>query len=89
MGFHYRKSLSLGPFRVSASKSGVGWSVGGGGLRTRVTSRGRRYTSFNVPGTGLGYRKYGGQGCLGVGFGRGAVERNHMNSPSRTAQRNK
>ena len=30
MGFYYRKSVSLGPFRVNASKSGVGCSLGTG-----------------------------------------------------------
>ena len=34
MGFYYRKSVSLGPFRVNAGKSGVGCSVGGKGFRT-------------------------------------------------------
>jgi hypothetical protein len=29
MGFYYRKSVNLGPFRVNLSKSGVGYSVGG------------------------------------------------------------
>lgn len=66
MGFYYRKSVSVGPFRVNVSKSGVGWSVGGGGLRTGMTSRRRRYTTFSLPGTGLGYRKYGGLGCMVV-----------------------
>ena len=34
MGFCYRKSVSLGSFRVNAGKSGVGCSVGGKGFRT-------------------------------------------------------
>ena len=29
MGFYYRKSVGLGPFRVNVSKSGIGYSVGG------------------------------------------------------------
>ena len=65
MGFYYRKSVGLGPFRVNLSKSGIGYSVGGRGFRTGVSSRGRRYTSFNVPGTGFGYRTYGRRsGCV-------------------------
>jgi len=28
MGFIYRKSVNIGPFRVNLSKSGVGYSVG-------------------------------------------------------------
>ena len=63
MGFSYRKSVNLGPFRVNLSKSGVGYSVGGRGFRVGTTSQGRKYTSFSIPGTGVGYRK-SGSGCL-------------------------
>ncbi len=62
MGFSYRKSVTLGPFRVHLRQSGLGYSVGGRGFRTGVSARGRRYTSFGLPGTGLSYRKSGG--CL-------------------------
>ena len=61
MGFFYRKSVNFGPFRVNLSKSGVGYSVGGRGFRVGKSARGRSYTSFGVPGTGVGYR---GNGCL-------------------------
>ena len=74
MGFFYRRSLRLGPFRINLSKSGVGYSIGGRGFRAGVDARGRRYTSASVPGTGLGYR---GKGCLplvlGVAFGSAAA----------------
>jgi hypothetical protein len=60
--FH-RKSVNLGPFRVNLSKSGVGYSVGGRGFRVGTTARGKKYTSFSIPGTGVGYRK-SGAGCL-------------------------
>jgi hypothetical protein len=63
MGFFYRKTVNLGPFRVNIGKSGLGYSVGGRGFRVGTTSRGRKYTSFSIPGTGVGYRKYG-SGCL-------------------------
>ena len=43
MGFYYRKSVNLGPFRVNLSKSGLGYSVGGRGSRVGPTSRGRKY----------------------------------------------
>ena len=43
MGFYYRKSVNLGPFRVNLSKTGVGYSVGGRGFRVGTTSRGRKY----------------------------------------------
>lgn len=68
MGFYYRKSINLGPFRVNISKSGVGYSVGGRGFRTGTTARGKKYTTFGIPGTGMGYRTTnsgkGGNGCL-------------------------
>ena len=77
MGFTYRKSVNLGPFRVNLSKSGLGYSVGGRGFRVGTTPRGKKYTSFSIPGTGVGYRK-SGAGCLvlaaaipaGILFGR-------------------
>lgn len=64
MGLSYRKSIKLGPFRVNLSKKGVGYSVGGTGFRTGISGSGRRYTSFSLPGTGMGYRTTGGKGCL-------------------------
>jgi hypothetical protein len=70
MGWQYRKSLSLGPFRLNLSKSGVGYSVGGRGFRTGVNARGRRYSRVTIPGTGVSYheshgpRAAGGKGCL-------------------------
>ena len=67
MGFYYRKSIGVGPFRVNVSKSGVGYSVGGPGFRTGISGTGRRYTTFSIPGTGVGYRTSGkGSGCLVV-----------------------
>ena len=57
MGWSFRKSVGLGPFRVNVSKSGVGYSIGGRGFRVGTNAKGRRYTSFSLPGTGLSYRK--------------------------------
>lgn len=74
MGFYYRKSVNIGPFRVNLGKSGVGYSVGGKGFRTGVSAGGKRYSTFSVPGTGLGYRtERKGQGCLLVAAGLIAV----------------
>lgn len=67
MGWSYRKSLNLGPFRINLSKSGIGYSVGGAGFRTGVSSSGRKYRSVSVPGTGLRYyssKKSSSSGCL-------------------------
>jgi len=67
MGFYYRKSVRIGPFRINASKSGIGYSVGSPGFRTGVSSKGKRYTTFSLPGTGVGYRTSGSKaGCLVV-----------------------
>jgi len=70
MGWSYRKSVNLGPFRVNLSKSGIGYSVGEKDLRVGVDSRGRRYTEATIPGTGLHYRSSkkgkGAAGCAPV-----------------------
>jgi hypothetical protein len=55
MGWTFRRSVNLGPFRVNLSKSGVGYSLGGPGFRTGVRSNGRRYSRVSLPGTGLSY----------------------------------
>ncbi len=52
MGFIYRKSVKAGPLRINLSKSGVGLSAGVPGFRVTQSSRGRRYTTFNLPGSG-------------------------------------
>lgn len=62
MGFYFRKSLRVGPFRVNVSKSGLGLSLGAGGFRVGSSPRRRRYTTFSLPGTGAGYRT-SGRGC--------------------------
>lgn len=67
MGFIYRKSIKAGPFRINLSKSGVGLSTGVPGFRVTQSSSGHRYTTFNVPGSGMSYRtssKPTAQGCL-------------------------
>jgi len=57
MGWSFRKSFSFGPLRVNLSKSGVGFSFGMPGLRAGVSSRGRKYVSAGIPGTGVRYYK--------------------------------
>jgi len=56
MGFYYRRSINIGPFRINVGSGGVGYSVGGRGFRVGQSSSGRRYTTFSLPGTGIGYR---------------------------------
>jgi len=69
MGWSFRKSVNLGPFRVNVSRSGLGYSVGAGGFRTGVRSNGRSYSSVSIPGTGVRYTSGGSRrktssGCL-------------------------
>jgi len=78
MGWSFRRSLKFGPVRVNLSKSGVGYSIGGKGLRVGRDARGRSYRSASLPGTGIYSRSYGkptaeteaprkgGAGCLGL-----------------------
>ena len=42
MGLNFRKSFKIGPARVNLSKSGVGYSVGAGGLRYTKKSGGKK-----------------------------------------------
>ncbi len=57
MGFRFRKSMKLGPVRVNLSKSGVGYSVGGKGLRFTKKAGGGTRTTTSIPGTGVSYVK--------------------------------
>ncbi|WP_084542144.1 DUF4236 domain-containing protein [Calidithermus chliarophilus] len=41
MGFGFRKSVKMGPFRVNLSKSGIGVSFGLNGPRPRADDRSR------------------------------------------------
>lgn len=57
MSFGFRKSISFGPLRLTASKRGVTGSVGLGPLRASRSVRGRRTTTVRVPGSGLFWRR--------------------------------
>ena len=57
MGFRYRKSVKIGPVRLTASKSGISTSVGVKGLRVTKTANGRVRTTTSIPGTGISYVK--------------------------------
>ena len=55
MGFSFRKSIKLGPARVNLSKSGVGSSVGAGGLRyTKSPKRKTKSSKQSSGGSKLG-----------------------------------
>jgi uncharacterized protein DUF4236 len=55
MGFSYRKSVKMGPFRVTASKSGIRYSAGVKGARVTKRASGKVQTTLSAPGTGLRY----------------------------------
>lgn len=55
MGFRFRKSVSFGPLRLNASKSGLGWSVGVPGARYTKMANGRTRKTACIPGTGLSW----------------------------------
>src|SRR3981189_2369176 len=58
MGWSFRRSINLGPLRINASKSGLGYSVGGRGFRFGRDAKGRKYTAASIPGTGIYNRTY-------------------------------
>lgn len=58
MGWRWRRVFGRGPFRVTLSKGGVGWSVGVPGLRYGRSPNGQPYISIGIPGTGLYCIKY-------------------------------
>lgn len=55
MGFSYRKSVKMGPIRVTASKSGISYSAGVKGARVTKRADGKVQTTLSAPGTGLRY----------------------------------
>jgi hypothetical protein len=62
MAIRFHRSLKLLPgVRLNFGKRGVGISAGVRGLRVGVDSRGKRYTSVGIPGTGLSARNYAKQ----------------------------
>lgn len=59
MGFRFRRSMKVGPGRVTLSRRGLSGSVGAGGVRIGRSRRGS-YLSLALLGTGLswlGYRR--------------------------------
>lgn len=60
MGFRFRKSAKIGPFRVTASKSGLSYSVGGKGYRVTKQANGKVRKTYSIPGTGISYSETAG-----------------------------
>ncbi|MBB5080491.1 DUF4236 domain-containing protein [Nonomuraea sp. NPDC050547] len=61
MGWHYRKSIKVGPFRINLSRHGVGHSFGNRRFHIQTTPDGRRHLSVRLPG-GLHVTKTLGRG---------------------------
>ena len=59
MGFLFRKSLGLGPFRLTLSKSGLSGSFGIKGFRIGVNTRG---SWISVGAGGVSYRQFAAHG---------------------------
>ena len=55
MGFRYRKSVKMGPFRMTFSKSGVSYSVGVKGARITKRADGKIQKTLSIPGTGISH----------------------------------
>ncbi|MDF3291561.1 DUF4236 domain-containing protein [Streptomyces silvisoli] len=61
VGFSYRKSFRAGPFRVTASKSGLSYSAGIKGVRVTKWANGPVQTTFSTPETGMRYTSGSGK----------------------------
>ena len=58
MGLRFQRRVKLFPgCHLNLSGSGVGVSFGGRGAHVGISSRGRRYVSAGIPGTGISYRQ--------------------------------
>lgn len=53
MGLNFRKSIKIGPGRVTFSKTGVSASVGVKGARITKSTTGRTTKTVGIPGTGI------------------------------------
>ena len=58
MGWNFRRSINVGPFRMNFSKSGIGYSAGIRGARIGRDAKGRKYTQLSIPHTGIYRRDY-------------------------------
>lgn len=60
MGFRFRKSFKLGPFRFTASKSGISYSLGVKDARVTKRADGKAQTTLSIPGTGISHTSVSG-----------------------------
>jgi len=81
MGWGFRKSINLGPLRINASKSGIGYSIGGRGFRVGKDARGRSYRSISIPGTGIYNRTYTKKRAVSTPTTYNSSSQTSLNSP--------
>lgn len=62
MGFRFRKSKKIGPFRINLSSKGIGWSVGNKYFRYTQKAGGGSRTTTTIPGTGISFVQDHGSG---------------------------
>jgi hypothetical protein len=55
MGFRFRKTKKAGPFRLSLTKRGIGWSIGNKYIGYSHGASGRNSLRASIPGTGISY----------------------------------
>ena len=53
MGLRFRRSAKFGPFRFTATKTGLSGSFGVHGARVSVNSKGQVRRTVGIPGTGI------------------------------------
>ena len=83
MGFRFRRSINLGGgFKISLSKSGIGYSWGTKGFRIGRTARGTTRRTYSIPGTGISYVDESG----GRNRNRNRSERRNQNRITQPSQ---
>jgi hypothetical protein len=59
MAWRFRRSRSLGPFRFTLSKRGIGVSLGVRGAHVGLGADGKSRATFSLPSTGISYQTTG------------------------------
>lgn len=73
MGWRIRRSKKIGPVRVTASKSGLSYSVGVPGARYTVRADGNQQVTMGIPSSGISYTQTVGNKTKSNAMPRGSV----------------
>lgn len=73
---YFRRSKKIGPFRLTASKSGLSYSIGGKGARLTRRTDGKVQSTIGVPGSG--FRVADVHGSSSGGPGSTSTRANHL-----------